>query len=186
MKCWFLLFVPTPLVILYYSGLDLRGSADDHTPLWTVVLAEYVYKVGAMFVINARDGACPSYNIYDSRFYHVGDSLLFQLPPKILDTLENLRLYNFASHMSFDLALTSFPLHHCRIVDCGKTAVRDWLVSYNFPAGKVYILCEKELQAKQCFGNIDEVPTTVTLNAVPVTFCDEVSRVNLTPVRHEL
>lgn len=94
-----LLFVPTPLVLPYYIGLALRGSVDDQTSIWTMVLTEYVFMAGAMFVSNAREGTSPSYYTYNPRSNHIGNSLLFLLLPNILDTLKYFGLNNFARCM---------------------------------------------------------------------------------------
>lgn len=67
-------FVPTALALSYYSLLALRGSADDQTRIWTMALTEFVFMEGVMFIINARDGAYPSYYTYNHRFEHIGGS----------------------------------------------------------------------------------------------------------------
>lgn len=42
---------------------------------------------GATFVSNTRDEACPSYYTDNNWFENIGNSLLYRLLPKILDTM---------------------------------------------------------------------------------------------------
>lgn len=92
-----LLFVPTPLILTYYSRLGLRRSTDDQTRMWIVYLTEYVFMSRAMFVVNAEDRACPSYYTWNQRFDNLSDGILFRLLEKILDALRYLGLYKFCS-----------------------------------------------------------------------------------------
>lgn len=49
-------FVPTPMILSYYSGLALRDCADDMTRFWTIILTEHVIATGMMCMTHARDG----------------------------------------------------------------------------------------------------------------------------------
>lgn len=73
------LFVPTLFILANYGGLVVRGTVDDQTRVWTIVLTEYVFMAGAMitehvyiadamFVFNATDVACPSNYTYISQY----------------------------------------------------------------------------------------------------------------------
>lgn len=95
-----LLFVPTPLLLSYYSGMSLRRFADDQTCIWTVELTEYKFMAGMVFVISASDGACHSYYSYNLWLDHVRGSLLLRLTRKILKNVKLLALYKFISRMS--------------------------------------------------------------------------------------
>lgn len=64
-----------------------------------------------MFVTNTRDGVRTSDNSYTPWYDHIGDSLLFPLPPKILDTLTYVRFYKFDGRKGTDSALTALMLH---------------------------------------------------------------------------
>lgn len=55
-----LLFVPTTLILAYYSRMVTLGSTDDQTRMWNISLTKYAFMSGAKFVTNARDRACPS------------------------------------------------------------------------------------------------------------------------------
>lgn len=76
------------------------------------------------------------------------------------------------------MVLAALAFHRCGEVDRSKTALGDWLVSSDFPTGKVYALSEEAVQAKKHVRDVDGVKSTVTLNTVRVTFCADVSRVN--------
>lgn len=86
------LFVTTALIILYFCELAFLGHANDQTGVWMLALFEHVLMVGAIFVINARNGACPSHYIYNPRFNLIGGNLSSRLPSKILDILKYLGL----------------------------------------------------------------------------------------------
>lgn len=49
-----LLIVLTPLVLFYYSGLAVQGSADDKSCVWTIALTEYVFMAEATLVVRAQ------------------------------------------------------------------------------------------------------------------------------------
>lgn len=75
--------------------------------MWTIGLTEYVYKSGVMYVINARDKACPSCYISNPWFDNLSGSILFSLPDRILDALKYFGLYNFALRISNDPIVTA-------------------------------------------------------------------------------
>lgn len=116
-----------------------------------------------MFVINTRNGACPSYYRYNQWFNHVWGSLLSRLPTEIFNALRYYGLSNFARRMGTDRVPMALGLIDVLKFDWSKTFVRDGFVSYNFPAGEVYDLSEEVVQARRIVGNVDEVPTLVTL-----------------------
>lgn len=132
-----LLFVPTPLVLLYYTRLVLKGSADDKTRLWTVALTEYVFLGGVIFVINIRHRDYASYYAHNPRFDHAGGSLLFGLLLKFIDALEYLGLYRLTQRMDTGPILTIMAFHQCSWGDWERTAVRDGLVLNNFRTAEV-------------------------------------------------
>lgn len=74
-----LLLVPTSLMLYYCCALCLKWSPDVQTRSWTIELTEHVFMVKAIFVINAGNSACFSYNMYIVRLDHIGYSLLFRL-----------------------------------------------------------------------------------------------------------
>lgn len=65
---------------------------------------------GPMFVIIARDGACSSYNNYNSWLENMSSSLLFHFQDKTLDALKIFDLYKFAPQMYSDPVLMTFEL----------------------------------------------------------------------------
>lgn len=71
----------------------MRGSAAYQTRIWTIALTVYVFMAGAMFIVNAKDGACLNYYTGNLWIEHVSEKLLFRLPVKILDTVEYFGLY---------------------------------------------------------------------------------------------
>lgn len=82
----------------------IQGSADDQIRVWTIALTLYVFMTGAMFVVGARDGVCPSHYILKPRFDGLNASILFCLLDKILDALKLSGLYKFALRMGTDPA----------------------------------------------------------------------------------
>lgn len=56
---------------------------------------------------NTRNGVCPSYYTYHERLDHIGGSLLFRFPVKILDALKYFGLYMFAHRMGTDPLIRS-------------------------------------------------------------------------------
>lgn len=56
-----LLFVPVAIILAYYYGLVLRGSADEQTCVQTFTFTENLFLYGVMVVVNVRDGARLSY-----------------------------------------------------------------------------------------------------------------------------
>lgn len=71
----------------------MHKSADDQTRVCTTTLTVYAFISCAMFVINTRDGACPSYYKLHSRFEDLSTNLLFRLPDNRLDALKPFPLY---------------------------------------------------------------------------------------------
>lgn len=78
------LFVGTPMVLVYYSVLIWNGSAYYQAGAWTFAITEYVIFAGIMFIANGKDRTNTTYYSHKPRFHHVGDYLLFRLPPKSL------------------------------------------------------------------------------------------------------
>lgn len=74
-----LLFVRSSFVLAYYSVVAMRGSAADQIRIWTIALSEYVFMARAMFIVNAKNGACSTYHIGNLQLSHVYLGLLF--PP---------------------------------------------------------------------------------------------------------
>lgn len=116
-----------------------------------------------MFVINAQDGACPGYYTYNGWVDHIGGSLFFRLPSRILDALKYFGLYKFSSGMGTGPVLTALAFHRCGEVDWEKTVVKDGFVSYDFPTVEVYGLSEETVHEKKRIRGVDGVPTTVTV-----------------------
>lgn len=55
---------------------------------------------GAIFFMNFRDGACPSYYTFNVRYNYIAGGLLFKPPLKIIDALNVFFLYTFVSRGS--------------------------------------------------------------------------------------
>lgn len=85
--------------------------------MWTTTLTEYVFITSAVFVVSAREGACPSYYALNHRFDNVSCSIHFRLPDKSLDTLKYFGLYRFALRMGTDPVETAVVFHRCGEVD---------------------------------------------------------------------
>lgn len=62
--------------------------------------------------------------------------------------------------------------------------MNDGFVSYAFPKSKVYGLSKELVQARKRVRNMDGALTTVTLEAIPMIFHGDVSRVDLAFIRH--
>lgn len=124
-----LLFVPMTYILAHYSGLVIRGSADDQTDVWTVALTEYVFMSGSMLVINVQNGVCLSYYTSNSRSESLNDSLLFSLPDTILNAFNYFGRYQFALRMKTDPIMTAMEFYRYGEADWGITAVRNWFVS---------------------------------------------------------
>lgn len=69
--------------------------------------------------------ASASYYTHDVRSAHLGGSLLFHLPVKILDAMKYFGLYKFVHRMGTDPVLTAMTLHRCCEGDREETAVCD-------------------------------------------------------------
>lgn len=125
-----LLFVPTPLVLFYYKGLAKRDIADDRTHAWITMLTKYVFMAGEMVVINATDGAWPSYYTLNAWFYSISGGVLFWIYDRILDALKYFRFFKFSIHMCTNLVLTVITIHRCTGIDWKKLMIRDGLYLY--------------------------------------------------------
>lgn len=119
------------------------GYAIDQTRIWTLVLANYVFMVGAIFGISDRDGACPSYYIYNARLDHIGGSLLFRLPSKIFHALNDFGMYKFAILMRTDSVLTALAFHRFEEVDYEKTVVKARFFLMNFALVKSMVFARR-------------------------------------------
>lgn len=108
---------------------------------------------------------------------------MFRFSPKILDTLKYFGLYKFAHRMETDTVLTAREFHRCGQADWDKTAVKDGFMSYDVPPREVYGHSEEAVQAKKRVRGVEGAPATVTLEAVPVTFLANVSRVALASIQ---
>lgn len=67
-----LLFVPTPLILSYYSSLSLQDSGNDRTRVWTI----------------PRGEAGPSYFTLNTQSDTLSGDVLFRLSDNILDALK--------------------------------------------------------------------------------------------------
>lgn len=56
-----LLLVPTPLILSYFRGFAVRGSAENKNLVWRIVLTEYVSEAAALFVANASSKSTSRY-----------------------------------------------------------------------------------------------------------------------------
>lgn len=74
--------------IFYYSGLVMRGSADDQTSVWTITLTEYWFLYGPIFVINASDRTCTSCYDLNSGFRNLSGSVLLRILGRGLDAFK--------------------------------------------------------------------------------------------------
>lgn len=177
-----LLFVPTALILSYYSGLALRVSVDDQNHNWTLALTEYVFMAEGE-VCNVRDGACSSYYTYNRRLDNIGGSLLFRFPRKVLYTLKFFCLYKPARRIATDPVSTALAFHMCGEVDCDKTAVSDGILSYDFPTDEANGHSKEVILAKKRVKGVDGVPMTVTPAAVSVAFRADVSHVDFASIK---
>lgn len=73
-----MLFVSTPLIFLYYSGITQRELAADQICIWRVALTEYMVTAGAMLVIDDKHKVCSSYFTYNALFHHTGEGFFVQ------------------------------------------------------------------------------------------------------------
>lgn len=117
------LFVPTALILACCKWLVIWDSADDQTRVWTVTLSEYGFMSRTIFVINAWDEACSSYDTLNSRFDSLNANLLFRLFDKHLDVLKYFGLYIFALQIRTDPVNTAIAIQRYREVDWDRTAV---------------------------------------------------------------
>lgn len=60
--------------------------------------------------------------------------------------------------------------------------MRDGLVPYDFPTGKFHGHSEEVVPAKMLARDVGGIPTTVTLEAVTVSFCADGSCVDLATI----
>lgn len=112
-----LLFVSTPLIPAHYSGLMVRGAADDKTRVVTIALTEHVFIVGVMFDTNVSSRAWPQFLHPFSEFNNLSGSLLSSLPGKIMNALKCFGIYKFALRIGTDSALTDLAFHRCKEED---------------------------------------------------------------------
>lgn len=139
----------------------------------------YAFMTGVLLVFNLRDAAYPRYYIYKDRFDHIGRSLFFRLPSKILSALKFFGLYESASHTATDPILTALAFYRCTAVNWERTAVPDGSGSHDSPTHAVYFPSEDGVQAKKLVRYIDDALTTVTFTPVPTTFLAGVPRADL-------
>lgn len=62
------MFVVSPSILSYFSVVAVQDSANDNTCISTIVLTEYVFMAGAMFVATSRDKSNLRYNTLIPRF----------------------------------------------------------------------------------------------------------------------
>lgn len=74
-------------MLAYYSCAVVQDSAFDQTRIWIFALSDYVFMVEAMFIVNAKDGACLTYYAGNLWFNNLSDQHLFWLPAKSFDAL---------------------------------------------------------------------------------------------------
>lgn len=97
---------------------------------------------GVVFIISARNRACPSYYTYHAQFAHVDDGLLFRLLLNVLVDLKYSGLYKFSSCMDGNPVLTAMFLYRCGEVYWWHTAVKNWFLSYKLVSVDAYVLKE--------------------------------------------
>lgn len=89
------------------------------------------------------------------------------------------RPYKFACRMGTNPDLTARAFYRCGEVDWSRTAVKDEFKSYDCSSGKVYGLGKEVVLVRKRITEVDEASTTVTLEAIPVTFCAYMCHVDL-------
>lgn len=94
--------MPITLILANYTRFVRRGSTDGQTVVRTITLTDYVFMLGAIFVINAGNWTCPIYYAYNSRFENLSGSLLFCLPDRRLDVLNYSSLYKSSLQLDND------------------------------------------------------------------------------------
>lgn len=123
-----LLFISSPFVRLYYSGLSVRCSAADQTNVWTIALTELVFIFGATFSIKGKDVAWSTYYTENIWLDYLSEGILVRLLVKILVTVVYFGLYKFSLRMESDPVLMALGLKRSIKKDWGRTPTRDGFV----------------------------------------------------------
>lgn len=165
-----ILFVPTPLILAYYSRLVTRSSADDQTSVSTIALTEYAFMCGTLFVNNARDWACPSYYTSNSRFHNRSGIFLLRLPDRTLDASKYFGLYKLTLRMGTDPVKKAMALNRSVEVNWRCTYVPDGLVLYNVETGTVIGLEAETIPVNKQVRDGDDAQTSLALPMLPVYF----------------
>lgn len=114
-----------PLVQIDCSGPAMRGSTGYQTRIWTIAPTEFVFSIGVMFIVIAKNIACSTYYSESLLIDHGSVLLLLRLPVKVLNTVVYLGLHKFAKRMGTDLVLTVLAFRRCMEVDCENTAAKN-------------------------------------------------------------
>lgn len=136
----------------------------------------------AMFIINAKDGACSSEFTGSLRPVYVSDKLPFRLPVRILDALAYIGLYKLALHMGADPVWMVMAVKCCLDIHLDKTASKNGFVGYYFTGIKVLGFEEESVQVGQRACSSSGGSTNATLATVPVFFTPIESRRTTMPL----
>lgn len=105
------------VVLICYSSLGLLGSTDIQIGIWTIWLAEDVFKAGPRLVVNVTYGAYPISFTYSPRLYNIGGSLLFRVTSKSIFPLKYFDSHTLSPCLGKDLVLTAMSIHRSFKVD---------------------------------------------------------------------
>lgn len=87
---FYLLFVPTLLVLSYYRCLFLCGSSDDISRVITLAISELVIRFGVHFSVYAANWAAPDNHVESLRFDHVRGRYVILVADPVLQCPQSL------------------------------------------------------------------------------------------------
>lgn len=93
-ECLYLLLVLTLFILNSYSGLYLRGGADDIRQIFTLAISRLAVLAAVQFLLHADQGVAPVNFVGSLRFDQMGEGggVLFRL---LLSKLDSTRFFDF-------------------------------------------------------------------------------------------
>lgn len=131
----YLLFIQTPLVSSYYSGLFLPGNSDDIHRVITLPISEFAILAGVYLLLYPAEGAAPEYYVGSFRFDHVESGMLFRLSISLVNVLSHFGFYRIAEKMHMDHVLAALLYHSVTEIDWFSSGSSDYFLLYNFATG---------------------------------------------------